>query len=199
MRIGVIGAGNVGSALAAVWARAGHEIVVGSRTHDRAKEVAERVGGTAVPVREVGAAGDAVLLAVPWASVDEALAAAGAAEGVFAGKPLIDPTNAVNHGKGEVLVESAAAHVAGIATGAHVVKAFNLLPAAAWGTTAPVVPVCGDDPAAVSTVLGLVGDVGATGVHLGGLDRARQVEQVAGFVIGLIFQGIDPTRALPRE
>ena len=44
----------------------------------------------------------------------------------------------------------------------------------------------------------LVGDVGGVPAVLGSLDRARQLEEVAGFVIGLAFAGSDPNSAIPR-
>ena len=76
--------------------------------------------------------------------------------GDLAGVPLIDPTNAVEHGVGELLTPPGASIAGRIAalTGAHVVKAFHLYPAAQW-TERPepvVVPICGDDAAALGTV-----------------------------------------------
>lgn len=43
----------------------------------------------------------------------------------------------------------------------------------------------------------LVRDVGGTPAVLGALDRVRQLEEVAGFVIGLSFAGFDPRSAVP--
>ncbi|WP_227834216.1 hypothetical protein [Nocardia macrotermitis] len=43
----------------------------------------------------------------------------------------------------------------------------------------------------------LIRDVGTT-AGLGGLSRARQLEETAGFVIALAFQGIDPRAAVPH-
>jgi hypothetical protein len=75
---------------------------------------------------------DAVLVAVAWQGVRDILTAAGAAAGSLAGTPLIDPTNAVEHGVGELLTadgramaEQVAEQVAGWAPGAQVVKAFH--------------------------------------------------------------------------
>jgi 8-hydroxy-5-deazaflavin:NADPH oxidoreductase len=56
---------------------------------------------------------------------------------------------------------------------------------------------CGDDPAALRTVGQLVQDAGGVPAVLGSLDRARQLEEVAGFVIGLAFAGADPRFAIP--
>ncbi|MFJ1582378.1 NADPH-dependent F420 reductase [Streptomyces sp. NPDC088197] len=205
MRIGILGTGTLARALGEGWLRAGHEVVVAGRSTAKAAALAEALGrGTrAVAPRTAVSGRDAVLLAVAWDGAEDMLGAAGAAEGLLAGTPLIDPTNAVAHGAGVLLTgpaESMAGRVAARAPGAHVVKAFHLFPSTQW--TDPVgpavtVPICGDDPAALDVVARLVRDVAATPAVLGGLDRARQVEEVAGFVITLAFAGHDPNAAVP--
>jgi predicted dinucleotide-binding enzyme len=245
MRIGILGTGTLARALAEGWAGAGHEVLVGGRSADKARELARAVGRGVAAVEPRTAVGgrDAVLLAVDRDGAEEMLRSAGAAEGSLAGTALIDPTNAVEHGvgvlltrSGEVsadgtsLADSMAQRIAGWAPGAHVVKAFHLFPAAQWthgagagggddagagggdgagaadgaagsgsaGETAVTVAICGDDPAALKVVGDLVRDVGGAPAVLGGLDRARQIEEVAGFVIGLVFAGHDPNSAVPR-
>ncbi|MEV8091925.1 hypothetical protein [Streptomyces nigra] len=59
------------------------------------------------------------------------------------------------------------------------------------------VTVCGDDAAALRVVGTLVRDVGGLPATLGTLDRVRQLDEVAGFVIGLAFAGVDPNSAVP--
>jgi len=157
----------------------------------------------AAGLREAVAGRDAVLLAVAWDGVAGVLRAAGAGEGALAGTALIDPTNAVEHGVGVLLTgaESMAGRIAALAPGAHVVKAFHLFPSDQWTQpdAAPVtVAMCGDDPAALETVGALARDVGGTPAVVGGLDRARQLEEVAGFTIALFFAGHDPSAAIPR-
>jgi predicted dinucleotide-binding enzyme len=203
MRIGILGTGNLATALATGWARAGHDITIGGRSAAAAEAIANRIGGTARPVPEVAASADAVLLAVRWDGVTGMLTAAGGPAGTLAGVPLIDPTNAVDHGVGVLRTDparSAAEHVAALAPGAHVVKAFHLFPAQRWVTpdAGPVtVAMCGDDERALDVVGSLVRDVGGVPAVLGKLDRVRQLEEVAGFVIGLAFAGVDPRSAIP--
>lgn len=88
-----------------------------------------------------------------------------------------------------------------MAPGAHVVKAFHLFPASQWGAPAGqavvTVAMCGDDPAALRTVGQLVRDAGGVPAVLGSLERTRQLEEAAGFVIGLAFAGVDPRFAVP--
>ncbi|MER5185003.1 NAD(P)-binding domain-containing protein [Streptomyces sp. NPDC002896] len=209
MRIGILGTGTLAAALGEGWARAGHEVVIGGRSQAKAEELADRLGPgvLAVAPREAVIRRDAVLLAVSWDGVEEMLGSVGASGGSLEGTALIDPTNAVAHGVGFLLTEhgeSMAKRIAGQAPGAHVVKAFHLFPAAQW-TTAPgggaarvTVAMCGDDLGALSVVSELVRDVGGTPAVLGSLDRVRQPEEVAGFVIGLAFAGFDPSSAVPR-
>ncbi|MDQ1036486.1 putative dinucleotide-binding enzyme [Streptomyces sp. V3I8] len=208
MRIGILGTGTLAAALGEGWTRAGHEVAIGGRSQVRAGKLAGRLGhGTlAGTPREAAVGRDAVLLAVSWDGVEEMLDLAGASDGVLDGTPLIDPTNAVAHGVGVLLTgkgEPMALRIAALAPGAHVVKAFHLFSAGQWtglpaaGRPRVTVAMCGDDPAALDVVGGLVRDVGGTPATLGTLDRVAQLEEVAGFVIGLAFAGFDPNSAIP--
>jgi 8-hydroxy-5-deazaflavin:NADPH oxidoreductase len=205
MRIGILGTGELARGLGTAWVRTGHDVTIGGRSPGKAADLAAHVGAAAAPLPAVVRGRDAVLLAVAWAGVEDVLREVGAADGSLAGTPLIDPSNSVEHGVGVLLTEpgrAAAQRVAELAPGAHVVKAFHLFPAGVW-VADPVgaritVAMCGDDPGALQTVSRLVSDVGAQPAVLGGLDRARQLEEVAGFVIGLAFAGVDPNAAIPR-
>ncbi|WP_405785571.1 MULTISPECIES: NADPH-dependent F420 reductase [unclassified Streptomyces] len=205
MRIGILGTGTLAVGLGAAWARAGHDVLVGGRSYDKAVAAAGRIGGSAraVTPAEAVAGRDAVLLAVLWEGVPDILRAAGADEGALAGTPLIDPTNAVEHGAGVLRTadgRAAAEHIADRAPGAHVVKAFHLFPADQWqaGREPVTVVMAGDDEAALRTTADLIRDAGAHPATLGPLSRARQLEEVAGFVIGLAFSGADPAAAVPH-
>jgi hypothetical protein len=205
MRIGILGTGTLAEALGAGWARAGHELVVGGRSQAKAQELADRLGRgvQALAPRQAVTGRDAVLLAVSWDGVEDMLRSAGAADGLLEGTPLIDPINAVEHGVGVLLGDSMARRIATLAPGAHVVKAFHLFPAEQWrsfggGEPSVTVAMCGDDPAALGVVGELVRDVGGVPAVLGPLDRVRQLEEVAGFAIGLAFAGFDPNSAIPR-
>ena len=167
MKIGSIGAGNVGGALAKLWRAAGHDVRAGG--HDS--------------VADVAAHGDIVLLAVPADAVDSALQAAGSLDG----KVLIDATNDL---AGEW--PSLAAHVAELAPGAKVVKAFNAFFAPIFENAAQLQPpanlvFCGDDEGAKETVAGLIRDVGLEPVDVGGLDQAANVEAFARMNVNLGF------------
>ncbi len=200
MRIGIIGTGNIARTLGAAWARAGHEVAIAGRSPEKAQALADELGARSVPLEDVATGRDAVLVAVPWDASEQVVALAG----VPSGTVLIDPTNAVGHGIGSLLIapgESMAERIASAAPGAHVVKAFHTFPFMQWtgpseGRT-PVVVMAGDDPGALKAVGELARDLGGDPVVLGGLDRARQLEEVAGFVIGMAFAGHDPSAAVP--
>ncbi|GLW95200.1 NADPH-dependent F420 reductase [Actinokineospora globicatena] len=193
MRIGILGTGAVAAALGARWAH--HDLTIAGRSPANTRALADRLGATAATFREAVTNADVVLLAVRWEGVPDVLAAAGDA---LRGKALIDPTNAVENGIGVLLPSTSAAESVAERSGAHVVKAFHLFPAAHWAdATGTVVPLCGDDQAALTAVAGLVRDTGATPAVLGPLSRARQLEEVAGFVIGLAFAGVNPNSAVP--
>ncbi|MEV5430015.1 NAD(P)-binding domain-containing protein [Streptomyces sp. NPDC052701] len=209
MRIGILGTGTLAAALGEGWARAGHEVAIGGRSRTKAEKLAERLGRgvLAVAPREAVTGRDAVLLAVSWDGVEDMLESAGASDGALEGMPLIDPTNAVTHGAGALLTghgESMAERIAGLAPGGRVVKAFHLFPADRWtrppggGRPRVTVAMCGDDATALDVVGELVRDVGGVPAVLGTLSRVRQLEEVAGFVIGLAFAGFDPASAVPH-
>lgn len=205
MRIGILGSGNMADALGTQWARAGHEVLIGARDGEKAARLAARIGPD---VRSGGLGdaagfGDAVLLAVAYGGVKDVLAQVGDA---LRGRTVIDCVNGIVH-PGVTLATgngpSVARQVAD-ATGAHVVKAFNMCPDAVWRMTPPhfdgrplAVPICGDDPDALATVRTLITDLGCAPADAGGLDRAGVLEATAAFVIGLHISGVDPRSALP--
>lgn len=204
LRIAVLGTGNVARALGTRWALQGHTIAVGGRSLRNARTLAAELGHDAVAstLPEAVDGADVVLLAVPWTAVDGVLSEVDAGTGGLSAATVIDPTNPVEHGQGRQLLDtgSAAEHIASRAPGAHVVKAFNVHPAAHWehASREDVVTIAGSDAAALDVVGGLVRDVGATPHTLGDLGRARQIEEFAATVIALAFGGVRPRSAVPE-
>ena len=126
MRFGVIGAGNIGQAVAGHAVAAGHEVIISSRRGGESLAAAAvAVGATPGTVAEA-ASGEIVLLAVPWTAVPEALAGL-----TWDGQVLVDATNAFisfSPMQVEDLGDGTSSErVASLAPGAHVVKAFNTL------------------------------------------------------------------------
>lgn len=193
------------AALGAQWARVGHEVLVGARDRGKAARLAAEIGPGARPggLREAAAFGDATLLAVAYEGVEEVLGQVGE---VLPGRTVIDCVNGIVH-PGVTLATGTGPSVArriADATGAHVVKAFNLCPDAMWRMTPPrvdgrplTVPICGDDSGALAKTRTLITDLGCVPAAAGGLDRAGVLEATAAYVIGLHIAGVDPRSALP--
>jgi predicted dinucleotide-binding enzyme len=206
MVIGMLGNGTMASALAEAWTREGHTVLLSGRSADKAQEVAERLGECveAVPAPAAVERADVVVVAVAWEGIDNILTLAGAATGAFAGKTIIDCTNAVDYASGKLKPEhgSAAEHIAERAPGGHVVKALHLFAGTGWLSPSPSQPVrtvaiCGDHPAALDEAAMLIRDLGGAPAVIGGLDHARQLEDVAGFVMQLVAAGSNPVTAVP--
>lgn len=188
MRIGIIGAGQVGTTLGRAWAKAGHEVVYGAR---ESGAPAPHPSATMDSVRGAAVAGELVVLVTPWAAVPDALRAAGD----LGGKPLIDVTNPI--GTGFALTHghttSGAEEVARLATNARVVKAFNstgleTMANPVFGERRAVMPIAGDDSTAVAAAVKLATDIGFEAVGLEGLVRAREIEPVGLLWIKLALQ-----------
>ena len=185
MDIAIIGAGNVGTALATSFKRAGHDVVIASRDPEDAGSVAAATHSR-VATSNVRAAADAdlVVLAIPFSSIP--VVAAEIAEAV-AGKPVVDATNRMSFGANGPDIDtttSNAEELAALLPDAHVVKAFNTLFAS--NQSDPIAEgvqlsgfVAGDDADAKAVVLELVGEIGLDPVDVGPLARARQLEGLA--------------------
>jgi 8-hydroxy-5-deazaflavin:NADPH oxidoreductase len=185
MQIAIIGAGNVGAALARGWTRAGHKVVFGLRDLQKHRALVEALGAEALPPDQAAARGDVVVLALPW----DGIAATLAGLGDLAGKVVIDCTNPLGRGPGGFgLVvgfdTSGGEQVAALLPGARVVKTLNQVGAevmADAGAMAhrPAMFMAGDDVAAKALVAGLLRDLGFDAMDAGGLIKARLLEPYA--------------------
>jgi hypothetical protein len=185
MDIAIIGAGNVGSALATAFVRAGHSVAVASRDPEDAASVAVATGARAAGSNaEAVARATIVVLATPFTSAPEI--AAEIREAVR-GTTVVDATNRMSFAADGPAIDtttSNAEELAGLLPDAHVIKAFNTLFAS--HQSEPIADgvqldgyVAGDDPAAKALVLELVASIGLEPVDVGPLARARQLEGLA--------------------
>lgn len=103
-RIGIIGAGNIGSTLGRLWIKAGYEVFFASRHPEQLKALVEELGpqSRAGTPAEAIAFGNAVLIAVPYKAYPE-LGREHAAS--LKGKVVIDAGNAVKARDGAVADE----------------------------------------------------------------------------------------------
>ncbi len=195
MKIGIIGSGNVGGALGARWAQAGHQVVFSSRNpnSDAMKATLQKAGpnARAASSQEAAAASDVVLLATPWPATHEALAGAGD----LTGKILIDATNPLLpdlSGLELGTTTSAGEQVALWAPSAKIVKAFNtvgsnVMADSRFGELPVVLFYCGDDAAAKQIVHELAKQLGFDPHDAGPLTQARLLEPFALLWISLAF------------
>lgn len=177
MKIGIIGAGNIGGALGRQWQARGHDIMYGVRGDRTAP-------GRAGTVAEAAAHGDVVVLAVPWSAADDVVREAGD----LAGKVLVDCTNLGGDDTG-----SGAEKIARWARGAHVVKCFNQagwesLEQPEYGDHRAVMFAAGDDAGAKQTVMQLGQEIGLDMVDAGPLTNAALLEALAALWIDLAFR-----------
>jgi 8-hydroxy-5-deazaflavin:NADPH oxidoreductase len=191
MNIAIIGAGNVGRALATAFTRAGHAVRITARDLEEAGEAAAVSGAhTSASNAEAARSADVVILAIPFTSAE---AVATEIRGTVTGKPVIDVSNRMSYGPTGPAIDngpSNAERVASWLPEAHVVKALNTVFAS--NQADPNVDgiqldgfVAADDAAAKAVVLDLVGSIGLRPIDAGPLDRAQQLEQLAFLNIAL--------------
>jgi len=125
MKIGIIGSGNVGKALAASATKAGHTVKIAARDPQHAEDAARATNAQAAESNQDAVKeADLIVLAVPADKVDEVV---DALTPDLDGKVVIDVTNRVDvKDPGKVLDGSSTAErIQKNAPKSHVVKAFN--------------------------------------------------------------------------
>ena len=181
LKIGVIGAGNVGIALGTVWVKAGHEVMFSSRHLEDDKSLAAGLGAGAsagTPL-EAAAFGDVLLFSVPYGALPDL--GKELAEQIK-GKVIIDACNPFPDRDGEI-ADWAREKGAGLASaellpGARVVRAFNAVGAERMGTANQEpgrigMPIAGDDAEAVEIASQLIREIGYEPVLVGGLAMGK--------------------------
>jgi predicted dinucleotide-binding enzyme len=127
VQIAIIGAGNMGSALAQACTASGHAVVLSAEHAEHAAKVAANVGGQAAGSNAEAVEGaDMAMLAVPSTSVASIVEDL---RSLLDGKIVVDPTNPVNLDYTTLLAEpgSVAEAAQVLLPEATVVKAFNTL------------------------------------------------------------------------
>lgn len=189
MRIGIIGAGNVGGTLGKIWAGQGHQVMFGAR--DPGSEKIRALLAQAGPNAQAGspaeaaAFGEVVAVTLPGSAIAEGLQATGD----WTGKIVIDATNRFGDSEGA----SSAEDIARI-TGGRVVKAFNTIGANRYaqprfGDQAVSMFICGDDAQAKSVVGELAQAMGFEVVDAGPLSNAGLLEALARLWVSLARSG----------
>ncbi len=185
------GTGDLGTGLARRWAKAGHTVIIGSRTTEKAEAAAADLADFDVKGLEnlaAAAAADIVAITVPYANQLGTLEASRAG---LEGKILIDATVPLMPPKvGTVqLPEGGSAAVNAqkvLGEGVTVVSAFQNVAADKLKSSADLecdVLVAGDKVAARQTVIDLVADAGLRGWHVGPLANSAAAEAMTSLII----------------
>jgi len=185
MKIGIIGTGEIGGALARHWAAAGHQLLISSRHPEQLQTLAKQLGPnvTVGTPREAAAFGDVVMLAVPYGATPQ-VGRDYAAE--MKGKVVLDAGNPYPSRDGEMAVRDRTRGT-GVASaeylpGTRLVRAFNAINSGPLERDAfrkPErlgIPLAADDPEAMKIAEQLVRDAGFDPVPVGKLSRAREFD-----------------------
>jgi predicted dinucleotide-binding enzyme len=184
MRIAIIGAGNVGTALGAAWSAKGHDVVYGVPMPEKPKYKA-LPRAAVMHGAEATSGAAAIVLATPWSVTEAAIHDLGD----LAGKIVIDCTNPLAMGPQGLhlalgYATSGAEQVAAWSPGAFVFKTLNQTGAENMATARrfdhkPAMFVAGDDAARKPDVMRLVDDLGFDAIDAGLLRAARLLEPLA--------------------
>ena len=188
MKIGIIGAGNIGATSARLFVRAGHEVALSnSRGAETLRELVDELGekAHATTIEEAAKFGDVVLVAIPFGKYKTLPAAA------FYGKVVIDAGNYYPQRDGQISEldsgettssELMSAHL----HGARLVKAFNTIYyehlAQLGDTKLPLeerraIFIAGDDTGAKEIVAKLIEEIGFAAVDTGFLREGGRRQQ----------------------
>jgi predicted dinucleotide-binding enzyme len=183
MKIGIIGAGQIGGTLARRLTALGHEVAIAnSRGPETLRELAKETGARPVTVKEAARAGEVVIVTIPMRNIPRL------PHDLFAGVPadvvVVDTNNYYPQQRDGRIdpVEDGVTESRWVSTqlGRPLVKAFNNIyarhllergkPKGAAGRIA--LPVAGDDRRAKEVVLRLLDELGFDGVDAGSLDES---------------------------
>ena len=189
MRVGILGTGDVGKALAKGFVTLGHDVKMGSRDakNEKALAWASELGAKASvgTFADAAAFGDIVVLATLGVANESALKLAGPEK--LRGKVVIDTTNPLDFSAGmppKLAVsgnDSGGERVQRLLPDAHVVKAFNTVGNAfmfrpSFPGGPPDMFFCGNNDDAKKKVAAILKDFGWGVVDVGGIESSRYLE-----------------------
>lgn len=206
MKIGIIGAGHIGSVLARRFTELGHEVsIANSRGPDTLRELATQTGATAVTADEAAQAGEVVVVTIPMRNVPDL--GPGLFEKVAASVVVIDTCNYYPQQRDGRIdgIELGLAESRWVAQqlGRPVVKAFNNIYADHLGTKGKpsgspdriALPYAGDDASAKARVAALIDELGFDPVDDGTLEESWR-QQPGSLVYGTDHDRLGVRKAL---
>jgi 8-hydroxy-5-deazaflavin:NADPH oxidoreductase len=206
MRIGVIGAGNIGATAARLFADAGHDVVISNSRGPESLRAEEGDGIRAGTVEDAALHGEVVLVAIPLKAHPDLPAEA------FEDRIVVDAMNYYPGRDGHIAeldddettsTELLARHL----EGARVVKAFNTMGAGtleqegrpAGDHSRLALLVAGDDEHAKRTVMDLVDEIGFDAVDSGSLADGGRLQQPGATLYGAEVTSIEAHEALEER
>jgi len=183
-KIGIVGSGHIGGTVGVLFAKAGYEVIYGSRHPETLKDLVKTAGPKACAgsIAEAIAFADAVLLSVPLKALTELNAKTKEA---LKGKIVIDTSNPYPERDGVIAEEARkdpggmGAFVARLLPGARIIRAFNTVYFEDLKRTVNKkgekigIPLAGDDKEGLNVVVELVERAGLDPVVVGGLSTSK--------------------------
>ena len=188
LKVGILGSGDVGKTLGRGFTSHGHSVKIGSRTPDSEKLMVwrkEAQGSASTGTfAEAASYGEILVFAPLGSAIDDVINRAGPKN--FAGKVVIDTTNALDFSKGMPpglftgLTDSLGERIQRKLPTAKVVKCFNTVPNSRMinpGDRSAEMLICGNDAEAKSHVVQILKQFGWAGaIDIGGIGEARWLE-----------------------
>jgi len=192
-KVGIVGAGALGKAITGHFSRCGIRCVIcNSRAPATLDEVARTLGPTIrASTLEEAVAPEIDVIAIPWARVPEMMACAPDWEG----RIIIDATNPASAGDSMALDKADLSwneRIVELAPGAHVVRAFNTLPATVLARPPGeaggrrVIFYSGDHARAKRKVAALIACLGFAAVDLGSLAVGGRLQRSPGGALAML-------------
>jgi 8-hydroxy-5-deazaflavin:NADPH oxidoreductase len=207
MKIGILGAGNIGATAARLFIAAGHDVAVSnSRGPDSLKELVRELGDRAhaMTIDDASRFGEVVLLAVPWRT-PEALPH----PDLLRGKIVIDAMNPYRPDGGfyDLGGSTSSEEVLKRIPGARLIKAFNTIYyvhlAGRGRKDLPVderhtIYVAGDDADAKKVVARLIEEIGFAAVDTGSLREGGRMQQPDSPIYNKTYNGREAREFLTK-
>jgi hypothetical protein len=176
VKVGIVGAGNIGACIAKKLAKAGHDVLI---ANSRGPETLPDLDGVAKgTVEEAIHDRDVTFLAVPWVAMDAVTAGHD-----WSGRVVVDTSNPILPGFvfADIGDRPSSAVVAEKVPGARLVKGFNTLsPERLEPDARTVIFLSGDHPEATKLVAELVESAGWAAIDLGSLETGGRLQQYPG-------------------
>jgi predicted dinucleotide-binding enzyme len=183
-KIGIVGSGHIGGTLGVLLAKAGYEVIYGSRHPDTLKDLVRSAGpkSCAGTVAEAIAFSDVIVVSVPLKALTEFDAKT---KGALKGKIVIDTSNPYPERDGAIAVEARkdpdgmGAVVARLLPGARIIRAFNTVYFVDLRRTINKngekigIPIAGDDQEGLIAAVQLVEHAGLDPVVVGALSTSK--------------------------